>query len=99
MLAQHLPGIWWVGLHPLYEVQRRQGWNECWPASAMVVEEIHVKDIFLLVSLVLYLIISWTFRFLAHEEDQYAIFLSIALKQTKAGPLSSETPFLVIIVF
>ena len=42
----------------------------CWPASAMMVEEIglHVKDI--LVSLVLSLIISWTFRILAHEEDQ-----------------------------
>ena len=51
----------------------------------MVVEEIHVEDIFELVSFVLSLIISWTFRILAHEEDQYTNFVSIALKQTKAG--------------
>ena len=63
----------------------------------MVVEGIHVEDIFELVSLVLSLIISWTFRILAHEEDQYTDFLSIALKQTKAGPRSSGTPFLVAI--
>ena len=36
---------------------------------------------------------------LAHEEDQYTDFLSIALKQTKAGPRSSGTPFLVLSVF
>ena len=65
----------------------------------MVVEGIHVEDIFELVSLVLSLIISWTFRILAHEEDQYTDILSIALKQTKAGPRSSITPFLVINVF
>ena len=29
---------------------------------------------------------SKTFRILAHEEDQYIDFLSIALKQTKDGP-------------
>ena len=52
----------------------------------MVVEGIHVEDIFELVSLVLSLIIYWTFRILAHEEDQYTDFLSIALKQTRAGP-------------
>ena len=51
----------------------------------MVVEGKHVEDIFELVSLVLSLIISWTFRILAHEEDQYTDFLSIALKQTKSG--------------
>ena len=49
------------------------------------------------------LIIFWTFRILANEEDQYnytykAEFLSIALIQPKAGPRSSETPFLVIII-
>ena len=38
--------------------------NECWPAPAMVVEGIHVEDIFELVSLVLSLIISWTFEIL-----------------------------------
>ena len=40
---------------------------------------------------------------LAHEENQYSYgynmffdnFLSKALKQTKAGPLGSQTPFLV----
>ena len=56
----------------------------------MVVGGIHFEDIFELVSLVLSLIISWTFRILAHEEDQYSDFLYIALKQTKARPRSSE---------
>ena len=44
----------------------------CWPAPAMVVERIglHVEDI--LVSLVLLIIISWTFRILAYEQDQYS---------------------------
>ena len=65
----------------------------------MLVEGIHVEDIFELVSLVLSLIISWTFRILAHEEDQYTDFLSIALEQTKAGPGSLGTPFLVFIDF
>ena len=43
-------------------------------------------------ALVLSLIISWTSRILAREEDQYTDFVSIALKQTKAGPLSLVTP-------
>ena len=64
----------------------------------MVVEGIHVEDIEL-VSLVLPLIISWTFKILAHKEDQYTDFLSIALKQTKAGPRSLGTPFLVLFIF
>ena len=64
----------------------------------MVVGKIRVKDIFELVSLVLSLIISGTFRILTHEEDQYTDFLSIALKQTKTRPRSSETPFLVSII-
>ena len=59
----------YVGLHPLYEVHRRQVLNEYWSVLAMVVEGRHVEDIFELVSLVLFLIISWTFRILAHEED------------------------------
>ena len=64
-----------------------------------VVGGIHVEDIFELVSLVLSLIISWTLiRILAHEEDQYTDFVSIAFKQTKAGPRSSGTPFLVLII-
>ena len=37
----------------------------------MVVEGIRVEDIFDHVSLVLSLIIFWTLRILAHEEDQY----------------------------
>ena len=49
----------------------------------MVVEGIHAEDIFELVSLVLPLIISWTFRILAHD------LLSIAHKQIKTGPRSS----------
>ena len=63
-LAQNCAGIWWVGLHPLYEVHRGKVLNECWPAPAMVVEGIHVEDIFYLVSSVLSLIISWTFSIL-----------------------------------
>ena len=59
----------------------------------MVVGGIHVEDIFELVSLVLSLIISWTFRILAHDEDQYTDFLSIALKQTKPGPRVRELLF------
>ena len=39
------------------------------------------------------------FRILALDEDQYTDFLSIALKQTKAGPRSSGTAFLVWIFF
>ena len=65
----------------------------------MAGEGIHIEDIFELVSLVLFLIISWTFRILAHEEDQYTDYLSIALKQTKAGPRSSGSSFLVNIIF
>ena len=60
-----------------------------------MVEGIHVKDIFELVSLVLSSIISWTSRILAHEEDQYTDFLSITLKQTKARPRNFGTSFLV----
>ena len=69
----------------------------------MVVEGIglHVED--MLVSLFLSIIISWTFRILAHEEGKSIqslqnirpIVLSKALKQTKAGHLNSGTPFLV----
>ena len=68
----------------------------------MVVEGIHVEDIFELVSLVISLIKSWTFRILANEEDHTVMFgkysadfWSIALKQTKAGLQSSGTPVLV----
>ena len=45
--------------------------HECWPALAMVVEGIgrHVEDI--LVFMVLLIIISWTFRILAHVEKQH----------------------------
>ena len=45
--------------------------------SAMVVEGIglHLEDI--LVSLVLSIIISWTFRILAHEENQYSYVYKI----------------------
>ena len=45
-LNRNLVGI---GLHSLYEVHRRQVSNECWPAPAMVVEGMHVEDIFELV--------------------------------------------------
>ena len=72
----------------------------------MVVEGIgptRRRYIFELVSLILSLIISWTFRILAHEEDQYTVMfgkyqtdllsigstLTPGLKQTKARPRSS----------
>ena len=44
-------------------------------SPAMEVEGIHVEDICQLVSLVIFLIISWTitFRILANEEDQYTV--------------------------
>ena len=65
---------------------------------------LHIEDI--LVSLILSIITSWTFRFMAHEENQYSYvykimgqFLSNALKQTKARPRSSGTPFLVFKYF
>ena len=65
----------------MYEVHCRQVYvlSECWPALAMVVEEIHVEDIILfeLVSLVLFLSTPWTFRILAHEEDQYTDFFCL----------------------
>ena len=47
--------------------------NEWWLAPAMMLEGIRVENIFQLFSLVLSLIISWTFRILAHEEDQYTV--------------------------
>ena len=95
-------GIGWVCLHCVYQVHRIDAYTDL---SAMVVEWIglHVKDTCLLV---LSIIISCTFRILAHKENQYSYVykisghvLSKALKQTKAGPQSSETPFLVIILF
>ena len=63
----------------------------------MVVEGLglHVEDI--LVSLVLSIIIFWTFRTLAHEENQYSYvykilgqFLSQALNQIKASEFGSK---------
>ena len=48
--------------------------NGCQPEPAMVVDWINVEDIYFNFSssLVLSLIISWIFRILAHEEDQYS---------------------------
>ena len=71
---------------------------ECWPAPAMVVKALHVENIFELVSLVLSLIISWTFRILSHEDDQYTDCLSIALEQTKAGPQFSSYDYSLILI-
>ena len=76
LLAQFSLYVHKGGLKPdsfhfiLYEVglHRRQVLNEWWPAPTMVVEEIHVEDIFELVCLIVSLIISWTFRILVHEE-------------------------------
>ena len=48
----------------------RQVLNECWPAPAIVNTRWRYILIF---SLVLSLIISKTFRILAHEEDQYTV--------------------------
>ena len=80
MLARHGTGICWIGLHPLYEIHRRQVLNECGPAPGMVVEGIHVKDIFERVFLLLSLIISWTFRILVHEEDQHTDFVVYSIQ-------------------
>ena len=44
----------------------------CWPSPAMMVEGIHVEDIFQPVSLVFSLITSWIFRIMANELDQYS---------------------------
>ena len=102
-LAQHWTGIGWVGLHCVYQVHRIDAHTDL---SAMVVGGIGLHVKYILVSLVLSIIISWTFRILAHEENQYSYvykildqLLSKALKQTKAGPQSSGTPFLVIFIF
>ena len=68
-LAQHGTGIGWVGQHCVYQVHRIDAYTDL---STMVVEGIglHIEDI--LVFLVLSIIISWTFRILAHEENQYS---------------------------
>ena len=54
--------------------KRHEAQHGCWPAPAMVVGGIglHVED--MLVSLFLLIIISWTFRILAHEENQYKVY-------------------------
>ena len=62
------------GLHPLYQVHRRRVLNECWPALAMVVEGIHLN------LSPWFLIISWIFRILAHDEDQYTDFFVYSTK-------------------
>ena len=46
-----------------------------WPAPAMEGIGLHVEDI--LVSLFISIIISWTLRILAHEEDQYTVMFTI----------------------
>ena len=58
---------------------------------------LHVEDI--IVSLVILIIISWTFRILAHEENLYSYvyrilghFLSKALEQTKAHVVTCAPP-------
>ena len=58
----------------MYEVHRIEAYTD---VSAVVVEGIglHVEDI--LVSLVLSIIISWTFSILAHEENQYSYLYKI----------------------
>ena len=55
----------------MYQVHRIDAYTDL---SAMVVEGIglHVEDI--LVSLVLPIMISWTFRILAHKETNTAMF-------------------------
>ena len=74
-----------------YVIHQRQVLNEFGQHRRWCLKEYTFE----LGSLVLSSIISWKFRLLTHEEDQYTDFLLIALKQTKAGSRSSG--FLVII--
>ena len=61
-LAKYWAGIGWVGLHrvcvckDMRQVDSLAIWilNRCWPAPVMVVEGIHIEDIFKLVSLVFF---------------------------------------------
>ena len=69
MLVQHWTGIVLVGLHCVYEVLRIDTYTDL---SAMVVEGIGLH-----VEVVLSIIISWTFRIQAHEENQYSYVYKI----------------------
>ena len=66
-LVQHWTGIGWVGLHCVYQVHRIDAYTDL---SAMVVEGIGLHAEYILVSSVLSIIISWTFRILTHDENQ-----------------------------
>ena len=80
MLAQHWTGIGWVGLHCVYQVRYRHVYiHLIIHLSALVVEGIGLQVEDILVSLVLsmIIIISWTFRILAHEENQYSYVCKI----------------------
>ena len=59
----------------MYQVHRIDAYTDL--ILVMVVEgiDLHVEDI--LVSLVLSIIISWTFRILAHEKKQYSYVYKI----------------------
>ena len=73
--VQRRPNVLDVG-PPLYKCYTNVLCLLGWPAPAMVVEGIglHVEDI--LVSLVLSIVLSWTFRILAHEDDQYTVMFT-----------------------
>ena len=73
--VQRQPNVFDVG-PPLYKCYTSVLCLLGWPAPAMVVEGIglHAEDI--LVSLVLLIIIFWTLRILAHEEDQYTVMFT-----------------------
>ena len=66
---------YWVGRPNLVcEVHRIDAYTDL---SAMVVEGIGLDVEYILVSLVLSIIIFWTFRILAHEKNQYSYFSKI----------------------
>ena len=65
---------WWVGLHCVYQAHRIDAYTDL---SAMVVEGIGLHVEYILVSWVLSIIISWTFRILTHGANQYSYVYKI----------------------
>ena len=73
-LGKHWTGIGWVGLHCVYQVHRIDAYTDL---SAMVVEKWAYTLKIYLSPWFFSIIISWTFRILAHEENQYSYVYKI----------------------